>query len=957
MAKANQSLADLYGRVCQLQKIYAEGGPQYQDKSLIEKAKFSFAADALAQLKDILETTSDDLTMLSTALDDFFSIQWSLIKGTALCYTATPQWDMTQLMCDMAELNDALKKERGDERDVFDCPLSNLMPGIIIETSKDPYKDLNELPIQLVLQTHILSDSGLYLLPVEVLSEWEVRIPADRQKIGNPYFKLDLESKDEAPGWLSVSECQRLFDHSGETKSLQEGYEDYFKALTEGSHLQGRLQTLCGALYFNSAHGGIGEADDAAGGAYGALKNFFDYYQTLSLLEKQKIPYAVSREIDYLFALLTNPTANHNVSGENVETCISNRRVKLLSAMEGYTGVLSEIGLTADSKENFLNAAEEKLKKSQDLFVRLLKSADYCGSDPLPLTSDLMRELEVHVSISSPEDVSSFVRLKKEDMVRLLADYPWIRKRIFDNFSDINQLVIFCLDTPPDRLELIFDQSYSSAWLTSLTKTDRAVNAWLISLSPEKCRILFHASVRPRVGFTVASLKRCVEFLSPEQKQAVINDAVVVDFLKDTKNTEELCFLLRYVNLKNPSEAMVAEIRRLARKNVVYMANNLRQLSAEQRLDIFRCIKDLFFEEAECDSAEFAGTVFCMLGGGGSYQYTRELLELFGDPRERLRLFHCIRAELPFDFPRDGNLNDFLELFAPVHRRQITVYVRFRHFRRYCWNVLKSVWNTLGGGLDRHTLFDECQTTGLIDYLTLGIPKLLTKGILFLGRFFDVPDETRLLPARFYAVYDRFQDWVVSKLTVWAGLGEGLRPLMHLVVRFSLSWIVSLLPYVFQWGFGWTGVMADAVCSILSTFINIELANYTGAFLNSIYYLSKIAALAVNVAHRIVFAAALTVVLFSAVVAFDLTVLALSAVVSAVRSACERLVVLSEPEQISGEARHRHTWSQVCRGLFCRPGKTAVSPDAVLNQEDLPQNGYVPQAPQYTPPAPGIFRV
>lgn len=171
---------------------------------------------------------------INTALKEFFKKNWDLIRGTLLDYTATPNDDLTQLLCKLAESVASNLREN---------PVQMLMPSIIsVESEYDselPKLGEKDNDLQWVVKSHIVSGDGKYLLPMNPLLGFKV--DTDLKKILNPYW--DLLSGD-SNCYLTDSELERLVDHSDLTRSVMQIRRNYESLADNNESLLGQLRQL-----------------------------------------------------------------------------------------------------------------------------------------------------------------------------------------------------------------------------------------------------------------------------------------------------------------------------------------------------------------------------------------------------------------------------------------------------------------------------------------------------------------------------------------------------------------------------------------------------------------------------------------------------------------------------------------------------------------------------------------
>ncbi|NBX84348.1 MAG: hypothetical protein EBQ95_01915 [Gammaproteobacteria bacterium] len=196
-------------------------------------------------------------------------VNWDLVKGTALCYTAEPNCIETRLFVKMAEY---LSQNDRDKKSAFEY----LMPGVTYEFARDGYPDLRTIELSIVLQTHILGDNDLYLVPIKLLTE--INLSPTQGRLDNPYFD---ETHHAMENWkISKNEMERLFLHSNLTEDLKKAKDAVENIANQDTHLLGQLRYLCKNLRLGSILG-EGSEEDATIDAYQAMIHFMDYFNQL----------------------------------------------------------------------------------------------------------------------------------------------------------------------------------------------------------------------------------------------------------------------------------------------------------------------------------------------------------------------------------------------------------------------------------------------------------------------------------------------------------------------------------------------------------------------------------------------------------------------------------------------------------------------------------------------------
>jgi hypothetical protein len=236
---------------------------------------------------------------------NILSDNWELIKGTGLCYTATPDDEVTVVMIGIA-IYLSEQQEYSDKH-----PLELLMPGVNFESIHDDFPSLNEdtfrtaEQISNIIQTHILADNGLYLIPIFLLTTLDISpVPA---KMINPYYHF-IHHKEDC-GFIKPKEITRLFEHSRITQTIQEKKVAYECLANRENHLLGRLRKLCQSLKLSSRYED-GSEMEAGLTAYQGMVEFSDFYNQLfsqTIHMRNKFPLDLSEyNNSYLFIKKSN---------------------------------------------------------------------------------------------------------------------------------------------------------------------------------------------------------------------------------------------------------------------------------------------------------------------------------------------------------------------------------------------------------------------------------------------------------------------------------------------------------------------------------------------------------------------------------------------------------------------------------------------------------------------------
>lgn len=307
-------------KVDHLKKYY-----NVEPSTLKEKIIDAYYKKTLDKLSKICQDSKNFLNKL----EKFLAKNWMLVKSTALCYTAIPNNDITKLLCNLAKLVVEGKNKNISEIKIPCGIITILMPGVNTVSIDHLYPDLGpndnkyssyktEPDIVKVLKTHILGRESKYLIPIHLLTQ--LKKDDSGKKIAHPYYDYHQYN---TLCYLSDKEYERLVRHSKLTLNIYYAKIRYQTYVNDKSNLLGHLKQLSLHLYFNSV-ARVGHETNAGGGAYSAIINFMEYYNTLGVDEKAKIPKNVSTEIEKLLNLSSDSKTNFDAT-ENFDTCISTR--------------------------------------------------------------------------------------------------------------------------------------------------------------------------------------------------------------------------------------------------------------------------------------------------------------------------------------------------------------------------------------------------------------------------------------------------------------------------------------------------------------------------------------------------------------------------------------------------------------------------------------------------------
>lgn len=563
------SLAKLLEKVSTLNTQYSS----LVAYSLQEKIFLSYTKKILNTLEEIL---LDNPHFLIGRLEDFLAQNWKEINGNALCYTALPENELTQLLCEAAEVV-ALEKNNNQ------TSINFLMPTVATDSLIDAYPDLATTDIRWVLKNHILGRGGNYLIPVKRLMELE-RNPSCPNL--NVYYDFQLHSDELS--FLDKEECERLITHSAETEAYHNAIKEYEKTILAKDNLLIHLRSLCQSLHFNSV-AGMGEERNAGQGVYSAIILFNEYYNRLSQDEKLKIPTNVKQEIDLLLELSTDSTINVNAT-ENLNTCIATRRSKLEDAINPVETILSAIGLTEMEQNNLVIEKKNQIALTQQNLSAMLElQTSYHGTDKLYLSSKLMKELSVECTISSMNDLNDFMKLSPLEISDFCHDKK-IRIQIINQFNSIESLIFFTIDAKLANLKALFTVIMPELKI-KLIHSANNLNALLYTIGKERSQIILETLKDSWQSiFSALDFNIMLSHMIPEERISTFD--LMKDYLPGfIREVYDFNCVVKYLNLAQRIEFL--ELMKNKLSDLCYRKGDAVNIFTHFHDEDFQQIKDL----------------------------------------------------------------------------------------------------------------------------------------------------------------------------------------------------------------------------------------------------------------------------------------------------------------------------------------------------------------------------
>lgn len=533
----------------------------------------------LGKLTAAFQDDTDEPQCLSNA-EVLLRDTWPLIQGTSVSYTARPDSELTQVLVEIAKLISP------------NNPLEKLMPGIALESFSDNYPDLQDLSVEQVLKTYVLSGSSQYLYPVALIAELTL---TDEKEVlpYNPYYDYDLGESDQQ---INPEEWNRLTTHSAHTEAVMQAKANYQALSTQNHHLLGQITTLIHQLALNDAHGGRGTSEDAAGQAYPALLQFKNYYETLTAEEISKVPNKIKDEISLLLDVAFNRESS--VRAENpIQTCIGSRREALYAAMKGHEATLAGISMGEDTRHGLIEASKEAFDKAHDELDHALNNHTYTGNDNLGVTPALLKKLGVSVRIESLADMNFIVRgMDDQNLAELLAQDN-VRNQIIAQVKTLEDLVILSMETSGTKLPIMLNALEEHVY--ELIKTPEDLAALLISLQVDRIEIMLQ-TMGDKFSDTIELGGQFGNVLRPlaVEQRTVVYEAMK-DKLPDIIQSGwgfDLGAALRYCTVEQCTEIIDIIKNDLSDifENGDEFQTALSQITPEQRTVVYEGMKDKF---------------------------------------------------------------------------------------------------------------------------------------------------------------------------------------------------------------------------------------------------------------------------------------------------------------------------------------------------------------------------
>lgn len=468
---------------------YLLNAPQKAQENFIGEIYGIYRLQVLSKLIDHLEHYKNDNDIESLRKKLTFSLQeiWDLTIVSKLFYTAMPRDEITLLCAVIAEW-------LADFPDENRPAISFLMPEVQIISYKDGVPDLSEIPLDILLTTHILGREGKYLIPINRIFDLQsAKNPHDKKsdKWANHYFNYKKHPAEYA--YFSSDEYERLVEYSLSIQLFVDAEIDYEKALLSKNSLYSLLDELCSKLYFSSTDG-LGQEKNADDRIYAAIKNFHDHYSKFPKDLLKKVPQDllddIQKLIDTCSILEKNWDAEKNTV--RIETCIQNQRAYIDRDRRKHAVLLSSITIQEEQYNVIIQEKENAKNESAKYLIKMLaEKKDLMGEDKLGLSIPLLTKLNFTNIISKDAadyDFMKFLELTPQEITVLCSDKN-IQQQIWSFLKNVHDVYLVITTAKLRSLEALFSVMGEEIALYTMKNYLEKINL-LQNIPAERCEIV-----------------------------------------------------------------------------------------------------------------------------------------------------------------------------------------------------------------------------------------------------------------------------------------------------------------------------------------------------------------------------------------------------------------------------------------------------------------------------------
>jgi len=317
------------------------------------------------------------------------------------------------------------------------------------------------------------------------------------------------------------------------------------------------------------------------------------------LAEKSIVPPVLQSEINLLFDLARNPTKNIDAT-KTISTCINTRKENISASMGGHATLLSGISLSGARKQSLIEEAQQHFDIARTELNHALNTNTYTeGHDKLNLNIRLIKTLNIQLNMTSLSDLDIIKSLTPDEIISVCAE-PALRKQIITQLKTLENLVIFIMDIPPEKLTA-FLQANRQELLEAFINSSNNLAALLISLNVEKCKAIVEI-LNLDIIKSGSDFRDVMYVLTPEQR------TIVFDAMKDRwsdfiKTSEDFYNVMRY---SSPEQrAIIFDIMKDKWPDIIKSGEDLVMavllLTLEQRKHLFQIIQEKLPDFLESD--------------------------------------------------------------------------------------------------------------------------------------------------------------------------------------------------------------------------------------------------------------------------------------------------------------------------------------------------------------------
>lgn len=479
------------------------------------------------------------------ALKHLLTENWQLVRGTYLSYTAMPTDDTTLLLCSIAQYCAQYSEEETSALALLMTGI-HLHPNMALADFMPNLPALETLPLATVLQTHLDIHQGQQLYPEQGLL---VCLPLNITEPANlscPYWNSEDTSEENLSRChISEEDRQRLGRRSAFTRNYVDLYQERERLTKKSTSLYDQLVRLLKALY-SSSERRFGTSTNAGGDIYTAIIIFSEQYYMLDGNSRKEIPDQLSKEIDLIIKLASDPSKNSDAT-QNLLTCTATRYNRLKPLVNTYRAILQEISTDETALNRQIAQSKQRLNRAAEKLRNIGYDEVYVEKEnTLALNKALLTKLGINLTINS-KNVNDILGLAVDELKDLLSDSN-LKQQLSSAIGSLEKFVAYCHELNHEKL-IILMQTILGETKQNYIKTSEDLAALLTSLSNEKTEIVLN-SIKERIGSIVRNgdqLARTLKKLSRKQRFIVLNS--IKDQLSHIiKNDNQFVEILKYLS-------------------------------------------------------------------------------------------------------------------------------------------------------------------------------------------------------------------------------------------------------------------------------------------------------------------------------------------------------------------------------------------------------------------------